>query len=161
MMVGHRDAPVDLDARGLRIAVVAARFHAQIVTGLVEGAREALREHGADADAIDVIWVPGAWELPLAALQIAEEGLHDAIVALGAVIRGDTPHFDFVAGECAAGLARVALEQHTPVGFGVLTCDEIEQARARSAAGAGNKGAEAALAAIEMARLPALLDGSG
>lgn len=159
-MTGHLDAPADLDARGLSFALIAARFNADVVSGLVEGARAALLEHGAAAEAIDLVYVPGAWELPLAAMQIAEEGAHDAIVALGAVIRGATPHFEFVAGECAAGLARVALDQHTPVAFGVLTCDDAEQARQRSGPGAGNKGGEAAIAAIEMALLLATLDGS-
>ena len=150
-MAGHRESSSGADASRLRIALIAARFNEPVVAGLLDGARAALVECGADEDAIDVFRVPGAWELPLAASQVAEAGAHDAIVALGCVIRGDTPHFDFVAGECAAGLARVALDEQMPVAFGVLTCDDSAQAESRSAPGPGNKGAEAALAAVEMA----------
>lgn len=157
-MAGYRDRRVNADASGLRFALIAARFNEEIVAGLVDGARAALGEHGAADTAVDVFHVPGAWELPLAASQLAESGTYDAIVALGCVIRGDTPHFDYVAGECAAGLARVALDEQMPVAFGVLTCDNADQARERAAPGPANKGAEAALAALEMARFGADAD---
>lgn len=159
-MAGYRPAPPDLDARGMRFALVAARFNGAIVNGLVSGARDTLIRYGVRDDAIEIVQVPGAWELPLIVQQLASDGAHDAIIALGAVIRGDTPHFDFVAGECARGLAQVSLQHHVPVAFGVLTCDNLEQAQRRSGTGEGNKGAEAAVAAIEAARVIAELDGS-
>ncbi len=142
-----------LDATGMRFALVASRFNAFIVDRLVEGAIDCLARHGADADAIDVVKVPGAFELPMAARRVAGWAGLSGVVALGAVIRGSTPHFDFVAAEAAKGLAHVALAAPVPVAFGVLTCDTIEQAIERAGAKAGNKGADAALTALEMANL--------
>ncbi|HEV8415747.1 MAG TPA: 6,7-dimethyl-8-ribityllumazine synthase [Bryobacteraceae bacterium] len=137
------------DARGLKFAVVVARFNSGITEKLLEGAREALAKAGADG--IEVFHVPGAFELPLAAKWLAHGG-YSAIIALGAVIRGETPHFDFVAGEAARGLQQVALECSIPVAFGVLTTDTLEQAEARAGGKHGNKGHDAAMTAIEMAR---------
>jgi 6,7-dimethyl-8-ribityllumazine synthase len=139
------------DARGLRFAIVVARFNSHITGKLLEGAQEAL--HKADAQTVDVFYVPGAFELPLAAKHLAEN--YDAIVALGAVIRGETPHFDYVAGEAARGLQQIALETGVPVSFGVLTTDTLEQAEARAGGSHGNKGHDAAMTAIEMARFVA------
>ena len=140
-------------AERLRIAVVATRYNAPIVDRLRQGAVDALVERGASAADVAVILVPGAFELPLAVRQAARSGRYDAIVALGTVVRGETAHFDYVAGECAAGIARVMTDTGVPVGFGVLTVDTFEQAIERSGGTVGNKGAEAALAAIEMAAL--------
>jgi 6,7-dimethyl-8-ribityllumazine synthase len=134
---------------GRRIAVVASRFNETITRVLVDGALEALVAHGVAFDDIDVIWVPGAWELPLAARRALASGRYDALVAVGAVIRGDTPHFDFVAGEASRGLANVCAEAEIPVGFGLLTCDTLDQARARAGGVHGNKGWDAATAALE------------
>ena len=138
------------DARGLRVAVIRARFHPEVADGLLSGALGALRDMGAADDAVGVVDVPGAFELPLAARAGAESGRFDAVVALGAVIRGETDHYEHIAREACAGLAAVARETGVPVGFGVLTVDDAAQARARSAEGPGNKGAEAARAAVAM-----------
>ena len=146
-----------LGGAGLRFAVVASRFNEAIVGRLVEGALDGLRRHGVDESRVDVAWVPGAFELPLVAQKLAVSGLYDAVVAVGAVIRGATGHYDFVAGQCAAGIQRVQLDTGVPVVFGVLTTDTIEQAVERSGAKAGNKGFEAAATAIEMANLMASL----
>ena len=146
-------------ARGLRVGIVAGRFNDFIVAPLIDGAVGQLAELGALAKDVQVWRVPGAFELPLAAQKLAAGGHFDAVVALGAVIRGDTPHFDYVAGECAAGLTRVALDTGVPVIFGVLTTDTLEQSIHRAGAKHGNKGAEAALAAIEQARLLRALAG--
>jgi 6,7-dimethyl-8-ribityllumazine synthase len=135
---------------GKRIAIVASRFNEPITTKLVEGANDALARHGVAAEKIDVVWVPGAWELPAAACRLFDTGEYDAIVAIGAVIRGETPHFDFVAGECARGLAQAQADYGKPIGFGVLTTDTLEQAEARAGGAHGNKGWDAALAALEM-----------
>ena len=141
----------NFDASGKKIAIVVSRFNSFIVESLLEGAVDALKRHGNVADDdITVVRVPGAYELPVAAKRIAEKGGFDAIVAIGAVIRGGTPHFDFVAGECNKGLAQVAMEFTLPVAFGVITTDTIEQAIDRAGTKAGNKGAEAALSALEM-----------
>lgn len=142
-----------LDGRGLRIAIVAGRFNDMISRNLIDGARERLLRLGVDDDAIDLVWVPGAYEIPSACAAIATSGQVDAVIALGAVIRGATPHFDYVAGQCAAGLQRVSLDSGVPAIFGVLTTDTIEQAIERAGTKAGNKGADAAEAAIEMAHL--------
>lgn len=142
-----------LNVRDARICIVAARFNDRIVEDLVRGALDALRRHGVAEAAVDVVRVPGAFELPLAAKRVARTRQYDAIVALGVVIRGATPHFDYVCGECAAGLNRVSLEFDIPVGFGVLTCDTVDQAIERSGVKHGNKGADAAMAAIEMVSL--------
>ncbi len=138
-------------APNAKIAIVISRFNSLIVENLLEGAVDTLVRHGQiERDAITVVRVPGAYELPLAAKKVAASGDYDAIIALGAVIRGGTPHFDYVAGECNKGLAQVALEHSIPVAFGVLTTDTIEQAIERAGTKAGNKGAEAALSALEM-----------
>lgn len=141
-----------------RFAVVASRFNQEIVEKLVDGALDALVRHGAAANNVDVIWVPGAWELPIAARRLLASERYDALVAVGAVIRGDTPHFDYVAGEASRGLSQASAEFDTPIGFGVLTCDNDEQARARAGGAHGNKGWDAALAAMEMADLFDRLD---
>jgi len=142
-----------LSARGLRCALVAARYNDDIVAQLLDGAAAAWREHGGDAAALRIERVPGAFELPLAARQFALAGDVDAVVALGCVIRGDTAHFDYVAGECARGLMRVMLDTGVPVSFGVLTVDTVAQAAERAAPGRLNKGAEAIATAIAMAQL--------
>ena len=136
-----------------RFCVVAARFNESIVTRLLEAALDTLSRHGADDSQVHVVRVPGAFELPLAAREAARGRQYDAIVALGAVIRGATPHFEYVCGEAASGLSRVSLEYGLPVAFGLLTCDTIEQAIERSGTKAGNKGVDAALTAIEMVNL--------
>jgi 6,7-dimethyl-8-ribityllumazine synthase len=148
----------NLIARDLRFAVVASRFNDMIVESLIRGAVDTLVRHGAGEDRIDLVRVPGAFDLPFVAGRLAASKRYDAIVALGAVIRGATPHFDLVAGQCAAGLARVAEQSGVPVAFGVLTTDTIEQAIERAGTKAGNKGADAALCAIELANLLRRLD---
>jgi 6,7-dimethyl-8-ribityllumazine synthase len=138
---------------GKRFAIVAGRFNEYIVDSLVKGALETLARHGVDAGGVPVVQVPGCYELPLAAKKLAKGGEYDGIIALGAVIRGATPHFDYVAGNCASGLAQVSYEFELPVAFGVLTTDTIEQAIERAGTKAGNKGADAALTALEMSGL--------
>ena len=133
-----------------KFCLLAARFNSFIVERLVEGAVDALVRHGVDKDDIEIVRVPGAYEMPFTAQRIARTGRYDALIALGAVIRGSTPHFDYVAGECSKGLAQVSLAEDLPVIFGVLTTDTIEQAIERAGTKAGNKGAEAAISAIEM-----------
>ncbi|EPR33015.1 6,7-dimethyl-8-ribityllumazine synthase [Alkalidesulfovibrio alkalitolerans DSM 16529] len=142
-----------LDAKGLNFAIVAARFNDIMVDRLVGGAVDYLMRHGAERERITLVRVPGAFELPLAAKRLAEKGGVNAVICLGAIIRGSTPHFDFVASECSKGLAAVMMEHGIPVGFGVLTCDSLEQAIERSGSKAGNKGVEAAAAALEMVRV--------
>ena len=136
-----------------RYAILVGRFNSFVVEHLLEGAIDTLKRHGVNEDNITVIHAPGAWELPIVAKKLATSNQFDAIIALGAVIRGSTPHFDFVAGECAKGSGVVALESSLPVINGVLTTDSIEQAIERSGTKAGNKGSEAALTAIEMVNL--------
>ncbi|MGB5103199.1 MAG: 6,7-dimethyl-8-ribityllumazine synthase [Steroidobacteraceae bacterium] len=148
----------DLVARDLRFAIVAARFNDLIVDSLIRGAVDVLARHGAAEKQIDLIRVPGAFDLPFVVRRVAASKRYDAVVALGAVIRGATPHFEFVSGQCAAGLARAAEESGVPVAFGVLTTDTIEQAIERAGTKAGNKGADAALAALEIANLLRRLD---
>ena len=144
----------DFGGNGRKFAIVAGRFNGYIVDSLVEGAIDTLVRHGVNAKDITLIKVPGCFELPLAVKRVAQGKVkHDAIIALGAVIRGATPHFDYVAGQCAAGLARMSLELSLPVAFGVLTTDSIEQAVERAGTKAGNKGADAAVTAIELANL--------
>jgi 6,7-dimethyl-8-ribityllumazine synthase len=137
----------------LRFVLVAARFNDFVVEPLVRGALDALKRHGVLDEQIDIVRVPGAFELPIVVRKLAQSQRYDAIITLGAVIRGETPHFDFVAGECAAGISRIALEFGVPVAFGVLTTDTVEQAMDRAGGKAGNKGADCALVAIEMANL--------
>lgn len=136
-----------------KFCVLAARFNGQIVEDLIRGAVDTLKRHGAADSAMDLVRVPGAFELPLAARRVARSRRYDGLIALGVVIRGATPHFDYVCGECAAGLTRVSHEFEVPIGFGVLTCNTVDQALERSGAKHGNKGAEAARAAIEMVSL--------
>jgi 6,7-dimethyl-8-ribityllumazine synthase len=143
---------------GRRIVVLASRFNEQIVKKLVDGALEALVEHGVSFDDIDVVWVPGAWELPLAARMLLASERYDGLVAVGAVIRGETAHFDYIAAETSRGLADVSMQSETPVGFGVLTCDTDEQAEARAGGKHGNKGWDAAVATLEMIDLANRVD---
>ncbi len=147
-----------LVVRDERFCIVAARFNESIVERLVQGALDALKRHGANDSKIPVIRVPGAYELPLAVQRAAKSRSYDGIIALGVVIRGATPHFDYVCNECAAGLSRISLDMEIPVGFGLLTCDTVEQAIERSGTKAGNKGADAALATIEMVSLLRQID---
>ena len=153
----HSIVEADLIATGLKTTIVAGRFNALIVEKLVEGALDALKRHGADLSDQEVIWVPGGFEIPLAAKWVAEKKKADAIICLGAVIRGGTPHFDFVAGEANKGIGQIQLEYGVPVSMGVLTTNSIEQAIERAGTKMGNKGAEAAMAAVEMANLRKLI----
>ena len=148
----------DLVARDLRFAIVAARFNDMIVDSLIRGAVDALLRHGAGEKQVEIIRVPGAFDLPFIVRRVAASKRYDAVVALGAVIRGATPHFDHVAGQCAAGLARAGEETGVPVAFGVLTTDTIEQAIERAGTKAGNKGFDAALSALELIDLYAAID---
>jgi 6,7-dimethyl-8-ribityllumazine synthase len=143
---------------GRRFAVIASRFNEEIVKKLVTGALDALTQHGASSEDIDLVWVPGAYELPAVARRLLAMERYDALVAVGAVIRGDTPHFDYVAGEASRGLANASAEYDRPIGFGVLTCDTDEQAEERAGGAHGNKGWDAAMAALEMADLFSKLD---
>lgn len=142
-----------LDAAGMRFAIVVARFNRDITEELLDGAARILRKH--EASEVTVVWVPGAFEAPLVAKRFAASGTVDAVICLGAVIRGETAHFDYVAGESSRGLMDVALHYGLPVGFGLLTCDTLAQALARSGGDAGNKGHEAATAALDVAALAA------
>lgn len=142
-----------LDAKGLRFGIVVSRFNDFITSRLLEGAIDSLVRHGAVEDNIEVVKVPGCFEIPLTAKMVASKGNYDAIICLGAVIRGATPHFDFVASEVSKGIALVSLETNKPVAFGIITADTIEQAVERAGTKAGNKGWDAALTAIEMAML--------
>jgi 6,7-dimethyl-8-ribityllumazine synthase len=143
--------------RGRRFVVLASRFNEVITQRLVDGALDALVKHGATYDDVDLVWVPGAWELPGAARRLLVTERYDAVVAVGAVIRGETPHFQYVAGEATRGLADASAEFDTPIGFGLLTCDNMAQAESRAGGEHGNKGWDAALAALEMADLYARL----
>ncbi len=139
-----------LQVRGARVALLVARFNSFVVESLLSGALDCLKRHGAEEQDMTIIRVPGAFEMPLVAKQLAASKKYDAIIALGAVIRGGTPHFEYVAGECTKGLASVGMEFNLPIAFGVLTVDSIEQAIERAGTKAGNKGVEAAMSAIEM-----------
>ena len=143
----------NLTAEGLKFGIVVARFNEFITTKLLGGALDTLHRHAAQDSDIDVAWVPGAFEIPLAAKKMAESGKYDAVICLGAVIRGSTPHFDYVAGEVTKGVAQVTLQTGVPTIFGVLTTENIEQAIERAGTKAGNKGFDAAMTAIEMANL--------
>lgn len=143
----------DYDARHLRVAIVASRFNETITRRLVDGALDCLRKHGVGDERVWLAWVPGAFELPLAAKRIAATAEVDAVVCVGTVIRGETPHFDYVAGWAATGIGRASLETGVPIAFGVVTTDTSEQAAERAGGKAGNKGSEAALVAVEMATL--------
>jgi 6,7-dimethyl-8-ribityllumazine synthase len=152
-MSGIQEIEGQLTVRGARIALLVSRFNSFIVESLVSGAVDTLKRHGAEERELQIIRVPGAYEMPIAAKRLAAGQRYDAIIALGAVIRGGTPHFEYVAGECTKGLSQVSLQYDLPIAFGVLTVDSIEQAIERAGTKAGNKGAEAALSAIEMINL--------
>ena len=143
----------DLSAAGLRFAIVIARFNSFITDRLLSGCLDALRRSGAAMENVELVKVPGSWEMPIVARELARQKRFDAIICLGAVIRGDTPHFDYVAGQAASGLAQIATETGVPVAFGVLTTNTVEQAVDRAGAKSGNKGFDAAMTAIEMASL--------
>ncbi len=143
----------NLVASGLRFAIVVSRFNEFITTKLLEGAKDALKRHGADEGSVDVAWVPGAFEIPYTADQLAATGRYDAVITLGAVIRGATSHYDYVCNEAAKGIAAAGSRRGIPVIFGVITVENIEQAIERAGTKAGNKGWEAAISAIEMANL--------
>ena len=143
----------DLIGSGLRVGIVVSRFNELLCSRLLGGAQDALGRHGVAADAVDVAWVPGAFEIPLIADRMAKSGKYDAVVALGVIIRGATPHFEYVASEVSKGVAKASLDSGVPVMFGVITADSIEQALERAGTKQGNKGWDAASAAIEMANL--------
>lgn len=145
--------PLELPQRECNIAIVAAEFNRFVVQQLVDGALDALDRNGVAESDITLTWVPGAFELPLVADVLASGGRHDAVIALGAVIRGGTPHFDYVAGECSRGIAQVGLKHALPVIFGVLTTDNVDQALDRAGSGSGNKGFDTAVAALQMIAL--------
>jgi len=138
---------------GLRIGIVVSRFNGALTALLLDGAADALRRHGVEDEAIDIAWSPGAMEIPTVAMRLARSGKYDALVCLGVVVRGATPHFDYVAGEAARGIAQIGLQTGVPAAFGVVTTDNIEQAIERCGTKAGNKGGDAAMTAIEMANL--------
>jgi 6,7-dimethyl-8-ribityllumazine synthase len=146
------------DGHGRRFAVVASRFNEHVTRVLAEGAVDALVRHGVAFDDVDVLWVPGAWELPAAVRRALSSERYDGVVAVGAVVRGDTPHFDFVAGEASRGLAQASADFEVPVGLGLLTCDDMAQAEARAGGAHGNKGWDAAIATLEMVDLFERLD---
>ena len=152
-----RETAGNLTGAGRRFGVVASRFNGRLVELLVGGALDCLRRHGVEPGDIHLVRVPGAWEIPAALEELAAAGSADALVALGVVIRGETPHFDYICAECARGIANVTERHRVPVGFGVLTCDTTAQAEERAGGKAGNKGWEAAIAALEMADLFARL----
>ncbi|MEK4564784.1 6,7-dimethyl-8-ribityllumazine synthase [Alkalihalobacillus sp. FSL R5-0424] len=147
-----------LTGEGLKIGIVVARFNEFITSKLLSGAEDVLKRHGVNAADVEVAWVPGAFEIPFAAKKLADTGKYDAILTLGTVIRGSTPHFDYVCNEAAKGVGSLALSTGIPVIFGVLTTNTIEQAIERAGTKAGNKGAETAIAAIEMANLSRAID---
>ena len=151
MEVNHIEGSLSAEDRSF--GIVASRFNDFVVKALLEGAIEAIRRHGGHAETVDVVWVPGSYEIPLAARELALSGRYDALICLGAVIRGATAHFDYVAGEAAGGISNVALETGVPVIFGVITTESIEQAIERAGTKMGNKGFEAAVSAMEMADL--------
>ncbi len=150
----------DFSAQGMKIGIVAGRFNDFVVENLVSGAIDCLVRHGANESDLELARVPGAVEIPLAVQRMAKSGKYDAIIALGAVIRGGTPHFEYVAGECSKGLGQISLQCDIPVSFGVLTVDTIEQAIERAGTKAGNKGAEAAMGTIEMVNVLRQIDGA-
>ena len=156
-MEGVNHIEGNLSAEGRSFGIVASRFNDFVVKALLEGAIEAIRRHGGEAGAVDVVWVPGSYEIPVVARELALSGRYDALICLGAVIRGATAHFDYVAGGAAAGISNVALETGVPVIFGVITTESIEQAIERAGTKMGNKGFEAAVSAMEMADLMAKL----
>ncbi len=150
-----------LDGRGMRFGIVASRFNGRLVEPLIAGAIDGLVRHGVAPDAIHLVRVPGAWEIPQALEELAAAGGYDGLIPLGVVVRGETPHFDYLCAACSQGCAAVAARHRLPVAFGVLTCDSSEQAAERCGGKAGNKGWEAALAALEMAGLFSALGAGG
>ncbi len=159
--MAHKVCEGQLDARGLRFALIASRFNSFVTERLLAGALDALQRTGAAESDIEIVRVPGSWEMPAAAAVLARQQRFDAIICLGAVIRGETPHFDYIAAEAAKGLAQVSMETGVPVAFGVLTTNTLEQAIDRAGAKGGNKGYEAAMTAVEMANLLRSLRQSG
>jgi len=152
-MTGIQTIEGQLTIRGARIALLVSRFNSFVVESLLSGAIDTLMRHGAEDRDLHIVRVPGAYEMPIAAKRLAAAQRYEAIIALGAVIRGGTPHFEYVAGECTKGLSQVSLQHDIPIAFGVLTVDSIEQAIERAGTKAGNKGAEAAMSTIEMVNL--------
>jgi 6,7-dimethyl-8-ribityllumazine synthase len=150
----------ELDGQGLSLAIIVSRFNEMVTGRLLAGAREALARHGVDQDKVDVAHVPGSFELPLTARRLAESGRYQAVVCLGAVIRGETPHFEYVAAQAASGIARVSFEAGVPVIFGVITADTLEQALDRAGGKFGNKGFDSIAAAVEMANLMKQIEAS-
>jgi len=148
----------ELTIRGIRFGIAVARFNSFVVESLLDGATDALLRHGASDSDLEIVRVPGAYELPLVVQKMANSKKYDAIIALGAVIRGGTPHFEYVAGECTKGLSQVMMQSGLPISFGVLTVDSIEQAIERAGTKAGNKGAEAAMSAVEMVNVLRKID---
>jgi 6,7-dimethyl-8-ribityllumazine synthase len=151
--MAHKIIEGSLDAKGFKFAIVVGRFNSFVTDHLLEGALDGLKRHGANPDEVDVFRVPGSWEMPVVAAELARAKKHDAIICVGAVVRGETPHFDYVAGNAASGLARVTTETGVPVAFGVLTTNTFDQAVDRAGGKGGNKGYDAACTAIEMAHL--------
>lgn len=151
--MAHKTIEGRLDAKGLKFAILVSRFNSFITERLLGGALDALDRTGCEPGDIEIVKVPGSWEMPVVAAELARQKRHNAVICLGAVIRGETPHFDYVAGEAAKGLGHVAMQTGVPVAFGVLTTNTLEQAIDRAGAKGGNKGFDAAMSAIEMARL--------
>jgi 6,7-dimethyl-8-ribityllumazine synthase len=149
----HKVTEGHLDAKGLKFAILVSRFNSVVTERLLTGAMDALTRTGCNPDDIEIVRVPGSWELPVAAVELARQKRHDAIICLSAVIRGDTPHFDHIAAEAAKGLAQTSMETGVPVAFGVLTTNTLEQAVDRAGAKSGNKGFDAAMTAVEMGNL--------
>ena len=143
----------DVSGKGLKFCIIASRFNDFITTKLIDGALDALKRHGTADKDIDIVRVPGAFEIPMVAKAVAQKGAYDAVIALGTIIRGATPHFDYVASEAAKGIALASMETGTPIAFGIITSDTIEQAIERAGSKAGNKGWDAAVSAMEMANL--------
>ena len=152
-MTTHKTIEANLNAAGLKTAVIASRFNHLFVDKLASGALDALKRHGATESDQTLVWVPGGWEMPLAAQKAAQSGNYDAIICVGAVIRGGTPHFDYIAGEMVKGIAQVNMQSGVPVAMGILTTNNLEQAIERSGTKMGNKGWEAAVAAIEQVNI--------
>jgi 6,7-dimethyl-8-ribityllumazine synthase len=151
--MSHKITEGGLDAKGLKFAILVSRFNSFVTERLLSGALDALTRAGASAGDIEIVRVPGSWEMPVAAAELARRKSHDALICLGAVVRGDTPHFDIIAAEAAKGLAQLSMETGVPVSFGVLTTNTLEQAIDRAGAKSGNKGFDAAMSAVEMAHL--------
>ena len=158
--MSHKVIEGRLDAKGLKFAIVVSRFNSFVTERLLSGAMDALDRSGAGAENVEIVRVPGSWEMPVVVAELARNKRYDAIICLGAVIRGDTPHFDYVANEAAKGIAQAAMEHRIPIAFGILTTNTLEQAIDRAGAKSGNKGFESAMSAIETAHLMRQLQGS-